>query len=233
MEDLYGFIENNRANPNFCSYVPLLYPVDGGCGASVGDAPVYKSCEDLTGFRKGEITEDGDIKLGSLWWPLVTFVRYNFSHLPFITQFLELFGDLSDDLKKWKGNFEVTPEEEVCMKVMFPTVIVTATMFTFGVYVSIKIMIAAVRTVLNAAITTFTLYNHTRDILENVLMGEEIVETLPQQASAPTTEEYESKEEKEKKEEQRNQDWLDKLSKDVEDLNKTKANPSNLTFNLW
>lgn len=223
LEDFYGFVVKNRANSDFCSYIPIMYPVEGGCGSSVTDAPTYKSCEALVPeFQKGMITEDGDIKLGTIFWPLITFVRYNFAHWPIITQFLEFFGPLSDDLKKWRGNFEVTEEEEACMKIMAPTVVCTGFMFVFFVYVFLKLSIAAVRTALNAAITTFTLYNHTRDILENIMDQEDELPVqeerdVKQLQKEETEEEKALREEKKRKKEEKRRKKQKKDEKLIED----------------
>ena len=168
------FVKNNRANPNFCSYVPLLYPDD--CGSAVGDAPLYNSCEDLVeNFQKINVTERGDIHLGTPWWPLVTFARVSIGHLPFVTSFLSFFGELSDDLKKWKSEFDVTEEEIECMQVQFPMVVLMGTAAVFMVYVVVKLGILAVKTAVNAAITVYNLFNHTHDIIEVLLEEEEPV----------------------------------------------------------
>lgn len=216
MEDFYGYVKLNRANPNFCSYVPLLYPNEG-CGSATGDAPQYKSCEMLiSGFQKGSVTEEGDIRLGTLWWPLITFVRHNFAHMPFITGFLEIFGELPVELQRWKAQFELTPEEESCMKVMFPTVISTGTLAMFLFYVSIKLAIAGVRTGLNAAVATFSLYNHTRDILENVL-DQETEPPIVRSETLPVTKTKDEIAEENKKVERKNKKIERKIMKDLFD----------------
>lgn len=172
MDDFYSYVKLNRAHPDFCSYVPLLYP--GDCGSAVGDAPVYLNCEDLVeGFQKINVTQRGDIHLGTPWWSLITFARHNIGHLEPVTWFVSLFGEVPEELRKWKSSFDLTPEEITCMKVQFPVVIVMGTAFVFLVYVTVKFMIIGVKTGINAAITTFTLYNHTRDIVEILLEEEE------------------------------------------------------------
>merc|ERR1719240_1801009 len=53
MDDFYGFVKLNTASEHFCSYITLLYPDASACGSEIGDAPVYKSCEDIIpGFEK-------------------------------------------------------------------------------------------------------------------------------------------------------------------------------------
>ena len=180
MDDFYGFVKLNTASEHFCSYITLLYPDASACGSEIGDAPVYKSCEDIIpGFEKGAVSEQGDIQLGTIWWPLTTFVRYNIGHVPVVTGFFEIFGELPSDFEKWRSGFEVTPEEVTCMKVMFPAVISTAVAATFLLYVSVKLFLALLRAAINIIVTTFVIYNHTRDVLEGVLDQEtepEVVE---------------------------------------------------------
>jgi hypothetical protein len=143
--------------------------------------------------------------------------------MPFITGFLEIFGELPVELQRWKAQFELTPEEESCMKVMFPTVISTGTLAMFLFYVSIKLAIAGVRTGLNAAVATFSLYNHTRDILENVLDQETeppVVrsETLPvTKTKEEIAEENKKIERKNRKIERKNRKIERKIMKDLFD----------------
>ena len=172
MDDLYAWIRLNRANEHFCNYMPLLYP--GDCGSVAGDAPVYKSCDILiSDFKKGEITEEGEFHFGTLWWPLLTFLRYNVGHLPPIAFVFGLFGNIPDALKQWEARFDVTDVELACMKVMFPTVLTTGMMLLFILYVSVKTLFILAQVAINAAVTTFQLYNTSVEIIE-VLLEEEI-----------------------------------------------------------
>jgi hypothetical protein len=209
-DDFYVYVSQNRAQENFCEYFPLLYNSTGGCGSTLGSA-AYSHCADLiAGFEKGEVSETGNIMLGSVMWPTVTWLRRLISFPMFIAPYVS-----GESVEQWKAGFALSDAEIECSNIMLPAAVFGSGVIAFSIYAAVKILIGLARLALNAFIVVFHVYNLSQDVIEQALDYDETPAPVETQRAA---EEKKREEKKKKREEEKKREK--KVEKDIDEIRK-------------
>lgn len=172
LDDLYAWMNDNRASQHLCEYVPDLY--DGSCGAQNNTlSPPYRSCESMIPTFRSV----GDDDWGTLWWPALTWLRHTFGAAPWLDGIHRYAsGDLYIELEKWRAGAGLSDVEVQCMHVMSPAIPFTFFVAYIFVALPVRLGITLFKSIVDGVIMINSLYEFFRTIVSSVMSDEDEAE---------------------------------------------------------